>query len=353
MTMQGNATTHVRDGFRFDEARLQVWLQEQVDGFEGPLTVRQFQGGQSNPTFELITPKRSYVLRRQPSGPLLKGAHAVDREARVMSALSQVGFPVPHIHALCSDVDVIGSMFYVMAKVQGRIFRDASFPEVPKAQRAPYMDAMNATLARLHTIGIEQVGLQDFGRPQNYLARQIQRWSKQYLEDTDAGRNAHMDELIQWLQESLPAEEGGSSIIHGDFRIDNMVFHPHEPEVIAVLDWELSTLGDPIADFTYHLMMYYVPPRMWGGLAGVNIAEQGLMDEDTYIRRYCKRTNRTALDNVNFYLVFNLFRFAAILHGIKGRVIRGTAAASDAAQASSNLEFLAARAMELAHDAAR
>ena len=347
MTTNQGDTTPVREGFRFDEARLSAWLQDNIDGFAGPPTVRQFHGGQSNPTFELLTPARSYVLRRQPAGALLKGAHAVDREARVMSALARVEFPVPQVYALCRDPDVIGSMFYIMEKVDGRCFRDAGFPSVPRNERASYLDAMNATLAQLHGVDIEQVGLQDFGRPDNYLARQVQRWSKQYLDDSEAGRNPHMDEVIPWLQAHIPSASD-VSIIHGDFRVDNMIFHPHEPKVVAVLDWELSTLGDPIADFTYNLMMYRVPPHMWGGLRGVDLAAQGLIDEAEYIRRYCARTRRAGIEDVTFYLVFNFFRFAAILHGVKGRVLRGTAAGTDAAAAAANLDYLAEQAAHLA-----
>ncbi|MET0659547.1 MAG: phosphotransferase family protein [Steroidobacteraceae bacterium] len=349
MTVGGDSgdTTPVREGFRFDEGRLGAWLQEHVEAFDGPLEVTQFKGGQSNPTFQLTTPSQSYVLRRQPTGQLLKGAHAVDREARVMSALASVGFPVPRVFALCEDPSVIGSLFFVMDKVPGRIFWDSGFATVPRAERAAYLDAMNATLARLHSVDIARVGLSDFGRAENYMARQVSRWSKQYLDDPETGRNAHMDTVIEWLQARVPAQHD-ASIIHGDFRVDNMIFHPELPQVVAVLDWELSTLGDPIADFTYHLMMYRLPPTLSGGLSGTNLAEHGLIDEDEYIRRYCARTHRDRLDNVPFYLVFNLFRFAAILHGIKGRMRRGTAASANPAEIASNFDFLAEQAARLA-----
>ncbi|MET0984024.1 MAG: phosphotransferase family protein [Steroidobacteraceae bacterium] len=343
-------TTPVREGFRFDEAPLSAWLNEHVEGFRGPLQVTQFKGGQSNPTFQLATPSRSYVLRRQPTGQLLRGAHAVDREARVISALASVDFPVPRVFALCEDPSVIGSLFYVMDKVPGRIFWDSGFATVPRTERAAYLDAMNETLARLHTADIARVGLSDFGRAENYMARQVNRWSKQYLDDPETGRNAHMDAVIEWLQARVPAHHD-ASIIHGDFRVDNMIFHPQLPRVVAVLDWELSTLGDPIADFTYHLMMYRLPSTISGGLSGTNLAEHGLIDESEYIRRYCARTQRERIDNVPFYLVFNLFRFAAILHGIKGRMRRGTAASANPAEIASNFDFLAEQAARLAHAA--
>ncbi|MET0986042.1 MAG: phosphotransferase family protein [Steroidobacteraceae bacterium] len=342
-------TTPVREGFHFDEARLGAWLAEHVEAFAGSLQVTQFKGGQSNPTFQLTTPSRSYVLRRQPAGQLLKGAHAVDREARVMSALASVGFPVPRVYALCRDPDVLGSMFFVMDKVSGRIFWDASFSALPRAERARYQDAMNDTLARLHSVDVDAVGLRDFGRPDNYMSRQIDRWSKQYLDDPETGRNRDMDAVIEWLQARVPSQHD-VSIIHGDFRVDNMIFHPELPQVVAVLDWELSTLGDPIADFAYHLMMYRLPPRITGGLAGVDLAAQGLLDEEEYIRRYCRRTGRDHIEDVRFYLVFNLFRFASILHGIKGRIRRGTAA-SASAELSSNFDFVAEEAARVANAA--
>lgn len=343
-------TTPVRDAHRFDERALVEWMKTHVEGFEGPLLVEQFSGGQSNPTFKLTTPRSVYVLRRQPTGTLLKGAHAVDREARVISALARADFPVPRVYALCEDATVIGSMFYVMAMVAGRIFWDSSFAAAPAVQRVQCLDAMNETLARLHTVDVASVGLSNFGRPDNYLRRQIARWSKQYLDDPDTGRNAHMDELVEWLPAHAPAHHD-ASIIHGDYRVDNMIFHPQEPKVIAVLDWELSTIGDPIADFTYHLMMYRLPPTISGGLKGLDLSALGLLSEAEYIRRYCQRTNRERIANVEFYLVFNLFRFAAILHGIKGRMRRGTAASANADELVANFDFLAEQAVRLANSA--
>ncbi|WP_311269585.1 phosphotransferase [Sphingobium sp. WCS2017Hpa-17] len=341
-------TTAVREAYRFDEAALAAWMEAHVEGYAGPLTVEQFKGGQSNPTYKLMTPGRNYVLRRKPPGETLKGAHAVDREARVLSALGGVGFPVAHVFGLCTDESVIGSIFYVMDMVEGRIFWDATFPDVPAAERLAYFDAMNDTIARLHGIDYAALGLTDYGKPGNYFERQIGRWSKQYLDDTDAGRDADMDALVEWLPQNIPAGDE-SSIVHGDFRCDNMIFHPTEPRVLAVLDWELSTLGHPLADFAYHAMMYQMPPSIVAGLGGADIAGLNIPSEADYVAAYCARTGRDGIANWDFYVAFNFFRLAAIFHGIKGRVIRGNAAnahARERAEAFPLLSDLARRAME-------
>ncbi|WP_423197514.1 MULTISPECIES: phosphotransferase [unclassified Cupriavidus] len=314
---------------RLDEAALLRWMEQNVAGFAGPLQIDQFSGGQSNPTYRLRTPARHYVLRRKPPGELVKGAHAVEREARVMAALGQLDYPVPGVYGLCTDESVLGSWFFVMDMVDGRIFWDASFPEVPRDQRAACMDAMNATLAALHRVDYGAIGLGDYGRPGGFVARQIQRWSQQYLADELAGRHPAMDRLVEWLPAHLPATDE-TTITHGDFRVDNMIFHPTEPRVIAVLDWELSTLGDPLADFAYHAMMYRMPRDILGGIAGLDLAAAGLPDEAAYVRAYCARTGRAGIADLDFYIAFNMFRFAAILHGIKGRAARGTAASADA-----------------------
>lgn len=329
MSTQRPDTIPVREGHGLDEAALTAWMQAHVTGYAGPLQVDQFKGGQSNPTYRLRTPARSYVLRRKPTGALLKGAHAVEREARVMSALAKAGFPVPEVYGLCTDDAVIGSWFFVMELVEGRIFWDASFSSVPQPDRARYLDAMNKTLASLHTLDARDLGLADYGRWGNYVGRQIARWSQQYLDDELAGRHPSMDRLVKWLPENMPAGDE-TAIIHGDFRADNMIFHPVEPRVLAVLDWELSTLGHPLADFAYHAMMYRMPPDILGGIAGIGLAHQGLPDEKSYVAAYCRRTGRQGLPDLDFYIAFNMFRFAAILHGIRGRVKRGTAASSDA-----------------------
>jgi len=327
---ENSGTTPVREGFAFDEAALARWMADHVDGFEGPLTIEQFKGGQSNPTYKLVTPQRSYVLRRKPPGQLLKGAHAVEREAKVLIGLEKAAFPVAHVHALCTDDEVIGTWFYIMDMVDGRVFWDATLPEISAAERPAYFDAMNATIAALHQVDYEAVGLGDYGRPGNYFERQIGRWSKQYFDDADAGRDPDMDRVIDWLQANIPPGDE-TSIVHGDFRIDNMIFHPTEPRVLAVLDWELSTLGHPLADFAYHAMMYHMPPHIVAGLAGADLKALNIPDEDAYIAAYCARTGRASIANYRFYTAFNFFRLAAIFHGIKGRVIRGTAASAQAA----------------------
>ncbi|SNS52706.1 Predicted kinase, aminoglycoside phosphotransferase (APT) family [Sphingomonas laterariae] len=339
---QNSGTTAVREQHRFDEARLARWMEENVAGYAGPLTVEQFKGGQSNPTYKLVTPGRSYVLRRKPPGQLIKGAHAVEREARVLSALATVDFPVARVHGLCTDDSVIGTWFYVMDMVEGRIFWDATFPEVSRDDRPAYFDAMNATLAQLHGIDPEAIGLGDYGKPGNFFERQIGRWTKQYHDDVEAGRNADMDALIGWLEAHMPAQAGEVRITHGDFRCDNMIFHPTEPRVIAVLDWELSTLGDPLSDFAYHLMMYRLAPPVATGIAGADLAALNIPSEADYVAAYCARTGRAGIGNLQFYTAFNIFRLAAIIHGIKGRVVRGTAASAHARDMAAKFPALAA-----------
>jgi aminoglycoside phosphotransferase (APT) family kinase protein len=326
---QNAGTTSVRDGFHFDEAALEAWMDGHVEGFCGPLTVEQFRGGQSNPTYKLSTPSTTYVLRRKPPGQLLPGAHAVDREARVLSALGSTGFPVARIYALCTDETVIGTWFFIMEMVEGRVFWDATFPDVGRDARPAYFDAMNATIAQLHRIDYAAIGLQDYGRPGNYFARQIARWSRQYLEDADAGRDPNMDRLVDFLPANIPPGDE-TTVVHGDFRCDNLIFHPTEPRVLAVLDWELSTLGSPLADFAYHAMMYRMPPNIVAGLANADLVDLNIPSEAAYVASYCQRTGRPSMPGYDFYVAFNFFRLAAILHGIKGRLIRGTAASAGA-----------------------
>jgi aminoglycoside phosphotransferase (APT) family kinase protein len=344
-------TTPVREGYAFDEARLSAWMTDNVAGFRGPLSVAQFSGGQSNPTYKLTTPGKSYVLRRKPPGQLLKGAHAVEREARVLTALGGVGFPVPHVYALCTDDSIVGTWFYIMEMVEGRIFWDARLPDVPRDGRAAIYDAMNETAARLHMIDYEAAGLGDFGRPGSYFERQISRWSRQYFEEVDAGRDPSMDRLIEWLGAHLPADDDATSITHGDFRIDNILFHPTEPRVVAMLDWELSTLGHPGADFAYNAMMYRMPPYIVAGLAGSDPVELGIPTEEEYVAAYCRRTGRDSMPNFGFYMAFNFFRLAAIVHGIKGRVIRGTASSAEARERVKVLPELMALAWQQAERA--
>lgn len=334
-------TTEVRPEHRFDEGALAQWLRAHVPEVDGPLTIRQFRGGQSNPTFRLDTPDRAFVLRRKPPGLTAPGAHAVDREARVIGALGKVGFPVPRLFGLCTDDAVIGSWFYVMECVEGRVFWNSRFETVAREERPAYFDAMNATLALLHTLDPVAVGLADYGKAGNYFERQISRWVRQYRADADvAGTDPNMDRLIEWLPAHVPPGDE-SRIVHGDFRADNMVFHPTEPRVVAVLDWELSTLGHPLADFTSHLAMYRVPPAILSGLRGVDIAALNLMPEDAYIAAYCRRTGRDGIPDMAFYRAFALFRFAAIYHGIKARALRGTAASAHASEMAANFPLLA------------
>jgi len=344
---QNRGTGEVREAHRFDAARLDEWMRGHVEGYSGPLEVEQFKGGQSNPTYRLVTPARSYVLRRKPPGKLLPGAHAVDREFRVISALQEQGFPVARAYALCLDEAVIGTAFYVMEMVEGRIFWDPAFPEVPREERPAFFDAMNAAIAQLHSIDPDAAGLGDYGKPGNYFARQIARWSKQYEADSEAGRVAAMDRLVEWLPLNIPPDEPGARIIHGDFRCDNMIFHETKPRVLAVLDWELSTLGHPLADFSYHLMMY----RMPDALAGTDLAALNIPSEDEYVAVYCRRTGREGIFNLDFYMAFNLFRLAGIVHGIKGRLVRGNASSAHAGEMVKRLEPLADLAWQQARKA--
>jgi aminoglycoside phosphotransferase (APT) family kinase protein len=338
------------DGTGIDVDRLSAWLTDNVAGFAGPLALKKFAGGQSNPTFLLTTPDARYVLRRQPMGPLLKGAHAVDREARVMRALGRTGFPVPQIHTLCTDAAIIGSWFYVMNFADGRIFWNGGLPDVPRDERTAYQAAMASTLAGLHSLDPTAIGLGDYGRPGGYFGRQLERWAGQYHADEAAGRSADMDAVCDWLRAHVPPD-ASTCLVHGDYRIDNIVFHPSEPRVIAVLDWELSTLGDPIVDFAYNLLMYRVPSALPWGLADRNLAALGLPDEQAYVAGYCRSAGRTEIPDIDTYIVFNLFRMAAIIHGIKGRMIRGNAASAEAGAMVAHLDLLARTARSIAERA--
>ena len=344
---QNRGSGEVREAHRFDALRLDRWMRSHVAGYEGPLEIEQFKGGQSNPTYRLITPGRSYVLRRKPPGKLLPGAHAIDREYRVISALGGRGFPVARAYGLCLDEAVIGTAFYAMEMVEGRIFWDPAFGEVPREERPAYFDAMNATIAQLHLIDPEAAGLADYGKPGNYFARQIARWSQQYEADVEAGRVAAMDRLAEWLPKNIPPDEPQARVIHGDFRCDNMIFHESEPRVLAVLDWELSTLGHPLADFSYHLMMY----RMPDALAAADLEALNIPSEHDYVAAYCRRTGRDGIADLDFYMAFNLFRLAGIIHGIKGRIARGTAASAHAGEMVKRLEPLADLGWEQARKA--
>jgi aminoglycoside phosphotransferase (APT) family kinase protein len=323
-----NITGPVRPAHAFDIARLERWLDANVAGYRGPLYVEQFTGGQSNPTFRLSARDRQYVLRRKPAGVLLKSAHAVDREYRVMTALHGTGFPVPRTFALCLDDAVIGSAFYIMDHVEGRLFWDPTLPELAPTTRAAIYDSMNETTARLHRTDFTAIGLADYGRPGNYFARQIDRWSKQYRA-SETAPIAAMDRLIDWLPHNIPPGDE-TAIVHGDMRLDNLIFHPTEPRVIAVIDWELSTLGHPLGDFAYQLMAWRLDPETFRGLVGADLAGLGIPDEAAYVAAYCARTGRAGIAHLDYYLAYNMFRLAAILQGIAKRALDGTASSADA-----------------------
>lgn len=314
------------DRFGFDEAALERYLTAHVAGFSGPVTLRRFDGGQSNPTFEMNAASGRYVLRKKPAGQLLPSAHAVEREHRVISALAGSEVPVAPARCLCEDPNVIGTPFYVMDFVDGRIFFDPRLPGSSPCERAAMFDEMNRVVAALHRVDYRAAGLEDFGRPGNYIARQVSRWSKQYRA-SETEPIAAMDRLMEWLPANLPPEEP-ATLVHGDLRMDNMIFHPTEPRVLAVLDWELSTLGDPLSDLAYHMLTWYLRPEEFRGMAGADLAALGIPEAEPYLARYCARTGRAPIDpqRWNFYLVFNLFRLAAIMQGIARRVIDGTAA---------------------------
>ncbi|MEP7351134.1 MAG: phosphotransferase family protein [Sphingorhabdus sp.] len=336
----------VRSGSEFDESRLERYLTASIKDFAGPLAVKQFGGGQSNPTYLLSTPSGRYVMRRRPPGILLKSAHAVDREFRITKALHGVGFPVPRPLCLCEDLDVIGTMFYVMEHVEGRVFWDSRMPDLSPKERAAIYDSANATLARLHAIDYTAIGLEDYGRPGNYFARQISRWSQQYQQSQTREITA-MDKLIVWLPTALPEDDGRSSIIHGDYSFHNMIIHPTEPRVVAVIDWELSTIGHPLGDLTYHCMEWYRPEGVddRGTLRGADLAEIGIPTIEDYVARYCERTGLSLNADLGFYRAFNLFRVAAILQGMAGRIRDGISTDGNAVRIIARIEPLAKAAL--------
>ena len=343
----------------FDVAALERYLVDQLPGFAGPLTVEQFKGGQSNPTYRLLTPTAQYVMRSKP-GPLAKllpSAHAIEREFRVMSALALTPVPVPTMHVLCEDESVIGRAFYVMQCVNGRVLWDQSLPGMTPDGRGAIYDEMNRVIAALHMVDVRAVGLADYGKPGNYFDRQIGRWSKQYqasvTEDIEA-----MNRLMDWLPKNMPAsarDEDQVSIVHGDYRLDNLMFHADEPRIVAVLDWELSTLGHPLADFSYHCMSWHIPPGVFRGIGGLDLAALGIPSEVDYVTRYCERTGRAdpadLLADWNFYMAYNLFRIAAITQGIAKRALDGTAASEQARASGAATRALAERGWAFAQQA--
>jgi len=316
----------VRSGFELDNKALTKYMEENVEGFSGSLEIKQFKGGQSNPTYELSAGGKKYVLRRKPSGKLLKSAHAVDREYKVVTALGQTDVPVAKTYALCTDDSVIGSWFYIMDCVEGRIIW--TLDNAPLEQRLEIFDAMNDAVAKLHSVDYKTVGLADFGKQGGYFQRQISRWSKQY-QALDEEPCVVMDELIEYLAEHIP-EKDETTIVHGDYRMDNIIFHPTEPKILALLDWELSTLGHPLSDFSNSCIFWHMPVGVFNGLQGLNLKEACLPTEEEYIEAYCKRTGRNGIENWNFYIAFNFFRLAGICFGIAGRVRDGTASSPQA-----------------------
>ena len=338
----------VAERHRFDTEALARYLRDQIDGFTGPLTVEQFKGGQSNPTYKLTTPARRYVMRAKP-GPaarLLPSAHAIDREFRVQRALADSDVPVARMLCLCEDEAVIGRAFYVMDMVDGRVFWQQSLPESTNTERTGIYDEMNRVIAALHQVDHDAVGLAGYGRVGSYLERQISRWSKQYLA-SETEPIPEMNRLIDWLPAHIPPGDE-TSIVHGDYRLDNMIFAPDRPRVVAVLDWELSTLGHPLADFAYHAMSYRIPGKAFRGIAGLDHAALGIPTESDYVARYCRRTGRDGIDHYDYYLAYNAFRLAAILQGIMKRAVDGTASSAEAFESGRRAKPLALLAWDLA-----
>jgi aminoglycoside phosphotransferase (APT) family kinase protein len=345
-----SGTKEVADGLRVDSDKLESYLAGRVTGFSGPLRVRQFKGGQSNPTYLLETPERCYVLRRKPPGKLLPSAHAIDREYRVTRALFAQGFPVAEPLLYCEDVSVAGTPFYVSAFVEGRVFWEPQMPTSNASERAAIYDAMNAALARLHAFDPAQIGLGDFGRGENYVGRQVERWSKQYRA-SETEQIEEMDRLIDWLPRHLPPQ-GPVRLVHGDYRLDNMIIDKAAPKIRAILDWELSTLGDPLADFSYHLMAWHMPHSESAAgtatLAGHDLKQLGIPAMEDYVNAYVERTGLDPRPYLPVYLAYNFFRIAAILQGIIGRVRDGTATSEFAPAKAEMIRPLAAKAWEFA-----
>lgn len=333
--------------FDFDVDKLARYLEANVIGFKGPLKAEKFAGGQSNPTFKISAGSGEYVLRRKPPGELLKSAHAVDREYRVLSALADTDVPVAQVYHLCEDDAIIGSMFYLMEYMQGRVLWDPALPNMSTVQRGEIFDQMNQVLVSLHSVDIEAAGLQDYGRPGNYFARQISRWTKQY-QASEMETIADMDRLIEWLPENTPEDDGKLVLAHGDFRLDNMMFHATESQPIALLDWELSTLGHPYADLAYQCMQLRLDnDSVLAGLGGVDRRALGIPSEQDYVALYCQRMGIESIPNWNFYMIFSMFRFAAILEGVGQRALGGNASSDKAAQMRELVKPLAKMAVEM------
>jgi aminoglycoside phosphotransferase (APT) family kinase protein len=344
----GQEVTEVRANHRFDEARLEKYLADKMPGFRGPLEVLQFAGGQSNPTFMLRAGDARFVMRKKPAGTLLQSAHQVEREYRILTALANTNVPVPRTHLLCVDQTIIGTSFFVMDYVEGRIFIDTLLPSLTREERAGIYDSMNATMALLHKVDYNAVGLGDYGRPQAYIQRQVARWTKQY-EASIIDPIPEMDRLIEWLPKHIPADDE-TAIAHGDFRLGNLIVHPTEPRIIGVLDWELSTLGHPLADLAWNCLAYHYPPGTdeGGNFADHDLNALGIPREEDYLAAYCRRTSRANIPDFMFFIVFSLFRGAAIAQGIAMRAKIGTASAADAAERGKRAGISALIAWDLA-----
>jgi len=349
-------TRPVSEAHSVDTTVINDWLTAHMSGFKGPLTLEMFKGGQSNPTYKLVTPTKSYVMRAKP-GPvakLLPSAHAVEREFAVMKGLYGTDVPVAQMHVLCEDESVIGRAFYVMEFVEGRVMWEQSLPHMNNAERSATYDEMNRVIAALHKVPFAERGLANYGKAGNYFERQIGRWSKQYVASVTQPI-PEMDHLMAWLPANMPAsalDASKISIVHGDYRLDNLMFHPTEPRVLAVLDWELSTIGHPLADFSYHCMAWHIPPGTFRGLGGVDVASLGIPTESEYIHRYCDRTGLATPNDLkadwNFYLAYNMFRIAAILQGIAKRVEAGTASSAQAKASGAGARPMAELAWKFA-----
>lgn len=336
-----------QNNFSFDTAKLADYLEQNIPGFEGPINAEKFAGGQSNPTFLIQAESGKYVLRRKPPGELLKSAHAVDREYRVIAALADTEVPVAKAYHLCEDDSIIGSMFYLMEYIDGRVMWDPSLPEESPDSRSAIYSEMNRVLAALHSVDVEAVGLSDYGKPGNYFERQIGRWSKQYRA-SETESISEMEALIEWLPANMPADDGRIALVHGDFRLDNMMFHKQKSDVLALVDWELSTLGHPFADLAYQCMQLRMESTgVMSGLGGVDREALGIPSEEAYVAQYCERMGIDGIDDWNFYIVFSFFRFAAILQGVKKRAQEGNASSEKALQMGALVRPLAVQAVAL------
>ena len=343
--------TAVREAHKFDETSLNSFLEQEIPNYKGPLTVKQFEGGQSNPTFQLITPKKTYVLRKQPPGDLLPSAHQVDREFKVMHALWDTPVPVPEMFLLCEDIEVIGTKFYVMEMVEGRLFTETRLPQLPKKERKSLYEDLARVLAELHKVDPVQVGLSEFGRSGNYYERQISRWSKQYISSQTEQIDA-MDNLMKWLPENIP-QASSSTIVHGDYRLGNVLVHPEEPKVVAVLDWELSTLGDGLADLGYMCQEYHGDSESPDGLAGADLELLGIMTESDMVNTYCSHLGLVGIDNWEFYLIYNMFRSAGIIQGVYKRGLDGNASSDKALEYKESARLRSEQAWSLVEETQR